>query len=48
MQKPRLIYYNDAHHFHGKRIEPPVSIHMLHSAQSLHESPPGRMSDLAK
>ena len=29
MQKPRLIYYNDAHHFHGKRIEPPVSIHML-------------------
>ena len=29
MQKPRLIYYNDAHHFHGKRIEPPASIHML-------------------
>ncbi|MEC7842318.1 MAG: hypothetical protein VX911_05480, partial [Candidatus Latescibacterota bacterium] len=29
MQKPRLIYYNDAHHFHGKRIEPPVSIHIL-------------------
>ena len=29
MKKPRLIYYNDAHHFHGKRIEPPASIHML-------------------
>ena len=29
MQKPRQIYYNDAHHFHGKRIEPPASIHML-------------------
>ena len=29
MQKPRLIYYNDAHHFHGKRVEPPASIHML-------------------
>ncbi len=22
---PRLIYYNDAHHFHAKRIDPPVS-----------------------
>ena len=21
---PRLIYYNDAHHFHAKRIDPPV------------------------
>ncbi len=29
MKKPRLIYYNDAHHFHAKRIEPPASIHML-------------------
>ena len=29
MKKPRLIYYNDAHHFHGKRIEPKASIHML-------------------
>ena len=29
MQKPRLIYYNDAHHFSAKRIEPPASIHML-------------------
>ncbi len=29
MKKPRLIYYNDGHHFHGKRVEPPVSIHML-------------------
>ena len=29
MQKTRLIYYNDAHHFGAKRIEPPASIHML-------------------
>ena len=29
MKRPRLIYYNDAHHFHAKRIEPPASIHML-------------------
>ncbi len=29
MKKPRLIYYNDAHHFHGKRMEPKTSIHML-------------------
>ena len=29
MQKPRLIYYNDAHHFNAKRIEPPASIHKL-------------------
>ena len=29
MKRPRLIYYNDAHHFHGKRMEPPASIHML-------------------
>jgi len=29
MDKPRLIFYNDAHHFHAKRIEPPASIHML-------------------
>lgn len=29
MKKPRLIYYNDAHHFHAKRIEPPASMHML-------------------
>ena len=29
MQTPRLIYYNDAHHFNAKRIEPPASIHML-------------------
>lgn len=27
--RPRLIYYNDGHHFHGKRVEPPVSIHKL-------------------
>ena len=27
--RPRLIYYNDAHHFHAKRIEPPASLHML-------------------
>ena len=29
MKKPRLIYYNDAHHFNAKRIEPPASVHML-------------------
>jgi hypothetical protein len=29
MKKPRLIYYNDAHHFNAKRIEPPASIHKL-------------------
>jgi len=29
MDCPRLIYYNDGHHFHGKRIEPPASRHML-------------------
>ena len=29
MNRPRLIYYNDAHHFHAKRLEPPASIHML-------------------
>ena len=27
--RPRLIYYNDGHHFHGKRVEPPVSIQKL-------------------
>ena len=27
--RPRLLYYNDGHHFHGKRVEPPVSIHKL-------------------
>ncbi|MFC1526344.1 hypothetical protein ACFL6X_05995 [Candidatus Latescibacterota bacterium] len=29
MDRPRLIYYNDGHHFHAKRIEPPASLHML-------------------
>lgn len=29
MQRPRLIYYNDAHHYHAKRLEPPTSLHML-------------------
>lgn len=29
MHRPRLIYYNDAHHYHAKRIEPPASLHML-------------------
>ena len=29
MAHPRFIYYNDAHHFHAKRIEPPASEHML-------------------
>ncbi len=29
MKRPRLIYYQDAHHFHAKRLDPPVSIHKL-------------------
>ena len=29
MDKPRLIYYQDAHHFHAKRLDPPVSRHKL-------------------
>lgn len=29
MKRPRLIYYNDAHHFHAKRLEPPISLHQL-------------------
>ena len=29
MKKPRLIYYNDAHHFHGKRIDPLLNMHKL-------------------
>ena len=28
--QPRLIYYNDAHHFSAKRIEPPISVHDLY------------------
>ena len=27
--RPRLIYYNDAHHFHAKRLEPPTNIRKL-------------------
>ena len=26
---PRLIYYSDAHHFHAKRIDPPLSLHKM-------------------
>ncbi len=26
---PRLIYYSDAHHFHAKRIDPPLSLHRM-------------------
>lgn len=29
MFRPRLIYYSDAHHFHAKRLEPPLSRHKL-------------------
>ncbi len=29
MKKPRLIYYNDGHHFHAKRIDPPLNLHKL-------------------
>ena len=27
--RPHLVYYNDGHHFHGKRVEPPVSVQKL-------------------
>ena len=30
MYRPRLIYYQDAHHFHAKRLDPPINIHKLH------------------
>lgn len=29
MSKPRLIYYNDGHHFHGKRVDPPLNLHKM-------------------
>ena len=29
MTAPRLIYYNDAHHFHAKRIDPPLTMNKL-------------------
>ena len=29
MDTPRLVYYNDAHHFHGKRVEPPLTMSKL-------------------
>ena len=29
MKNPRLIYYNDAHHFHAKRIDPPLNLHKM-------------------
>ena len=29
MEHPRLIYYQDAHHFHAKRLDPPLSIEKL-------------------
>lgn len=29
MDAPRLVYYNDAHHFHGKRIDPPLTMSKL-------------------
>ena len=30
MRKPRLIYYNDGHHYHGKRVDPPLSLRKLY------------------
>ena len=30
MKKPRLIYYNDGHHFHAKRVDPPLNQHKMH------------------
>ena len=29
MKRPRLIYYNDAHYFNAKRIDPPATIHKM-------------------
>ncbi|MBK36811.1 MAG: hypothetical protein CME26_14950 [Gemmatimonadetes bacterium] len=29
MNKPRLICYQDAHHYHAKRLDPPLSLHKL-------------------
>ena len=29
MDKPRLAYYSDAHYFHAKRLDPPLSVHKL-------------------
>ena len=29
MRRPRLIYYNDAHHYHGKRIDPTLTMNKL-------------------
>jgi len=29
MNKPRLAYYSDGHHFHAKRLDPPLSLHKM-------------------
>ncbi len=29
MMRPRLIFYNDAHHYHAKRVEPPLNLHKM-------------------
>ena len=29
MKKPRLAYYSDAHHFHAKRLDPPLNVQKL-------------------
>ena len=29
MIKPRLIYHNDGHHYHAKRLDPPLNIHKM-------------------
>lgn len=29
MKKPRLAYYSDAHHFHAKRLDPPLNVKKL-------------------
>ena len=26
---PRLIYYSDAHHFHAKRLDPPLNMYKM-------------------
>ncbi len=30
MIRPRLIYHNDAHHYHAKRLDPPLNLHKMH------------------
>ena len=38
--QPRLVYYNDAHHFSAKRIEPPIAVHDLYRPVDVSQPPP--------